>query len=128
MKVRLGSTELGFPEPSPGDAREFRAIYKPAYRKSRRATPGSVRTLSRLLEHSYCIAIVSNGQVEDQAAKAEAIGIRHLLDRIFTSEEVKHCKPDRRIFQIALEELGTFPHTTYRWAILSIAISKVQWM
>lgn len=109
MKVHLFFTELGMAEPNLEEVKEFRAIYKPAYRKNRRATPGSVETLVRLREHGCCLAIVSNGQIEDQAAKAEAIGIRHLVDRIFTSEEVGYCKPDRRIFQFAIEALGASP-------------------
>jgi FMN phosphatase YigB (HAD superfamily) len=52
------------------------------YRENRRATPGSVETLIRLREHGYYLANVTNGQIEDQAAKAEAIEIRHLVDRI----------------------------------------------
>jgi FMN phosphatase YigB (HAD superfamily) len=110
MKVQLFFTELGLPEPSPEEAREFRAIYKPAYRGNRRAIPGSVETLVRLREHGYRLAIVSNGQIEDQVAKAEAIGIRHLVDRIFTSEEAGCSKPNRRIFQFAIEALGASPH------------------
>lgn len=110
MKVQLFFTVLGLPAPSLEEAREFRAIYKPAYSGNRRATPGSVETLVRLREHGYRLAIVSNGQIEDQAAKAEAIGIRHLVDRIFTSEEAGCCKPNRRIFQFAIEALGASPH------------------
>jgi beta-phosphoglucomutase-like phosphatase (HAD superfamily) len=88
-------------------------LYKPSYRGNRRATPGSVETLVRLREHGYRLAIVSNGQIEDQAAKAKAIGIRHLVDRIFTSEEGGCCKPNRRIFQFAIEALGASPHMVH---------------
>lgn len=88
-------------------------LYKPSYRGNRRATPGSVETLVRLREHGYRLAIVSDGQIETQAAKAEAIGIRHLVDRIFTSEEGGCCKPNRRIFQFAIEALGASPHMVH---------------
>lgn len=94
------------PEPSPEEAREFRAIYKPAYRANWRATPGAVETLVRLRQHSYRLAIVSNGQIADQEAKTEAIEICHLIDCIFTSEEAGCSKPDRGIFQFAIETLG----------------------
>lgn len=113
MKVQMFFADLGLQEPSPDEVREFRATYKPAYRASRRATPGSIETLVRLRQHGYRLAIVTNGQIEDQTAKAEAIGLRHLVDRIFTSEEVGCPKPDRRIFQRALEELGASPHGTH---------------
>jgi len=113
IKIQLFFTQLGLPEPTPEEASEFRAIYKPAYRANRRATTGSIETLIRLREHGYRLAIISNGQSEDQQAKAEAIGLRPLVDRIFTSEEVGCCKPDRRIFQFAIEALGASAHMTH---------------
>ena len=109
MKVRSFFAGLGLTEPSRDEVKEFRAIYRLAYRENRRATPGSIETLVRLRERGYHLAIVSNGQIGDQTAKAEAIGIRHLVDRIFTSEEAGCCKPDRRIFQFAIEALDASP-------------------
>lgn len=113
MKIHLFFTELGFPEPSLEEVREFHAIYKQIYRENRRATPGSVETPVRLREHGYRLAIITHGQVEDQTAKAEAIGVLHLVDRIFASEEAGYCKPDPRIFQIALDAFCDSPRTTY---------------
>lgn len=112
MKVRLFFEELGLVEPDLDEVRRFRAIYKPAYRTNQRATPGSFETLVRLREHGYRLAIVANGQVEIQTSKAEAIGVRHLVDRIITSEEVGCCKPDRYIFEFAVNALGASPHST----------------
>jgi putative hydrolase of the HAD superfamily len=37
----------------------------------------------------------------------------HLIERIITSEEAGYCKPDPRIFQYAIEQLGASLHTTY---------------
>lgn len=45
------------------------------------------------------MAIITNGQIVDQEEKAEVIGVRHLMDGIFTSERVGCCKADPRIFQ-----------------------------
>ena len=105
IKVRSLFTELGLAEPSLFEVNEFRTVYKPAYRSNQRATPGSIETLLRLRENGYLLAIISNGQIEEQAAKAEVIGVRHLVDRIFTSEEAGYCKPDRHIFQLAVKAL-----------------------
>ncbi|KAH6954710.1 HAD-like domain-containing protein [Fusarium avenaceum] len=112
-KIHLFFAALDLPEPSLDEVREFRDAYKAVYRANRRATPGSIETLARLREHGYRIAIITNGQIEDQIAKAEAIGIRHLIERIITSEEAGHRKPDPRIFQYAIEQLGASLHTTY---------------
>ncbi|KAL8841173.1 MAG: hypothetical protein Q9170_001027 [Blastenia crenularia] len=109
IKVRSFSTDLGLAEPSLDEVDDFRAVYKPAYRSNRRGTLGSIETLVRRREYGYFLAIVPNGQMEDQAAKAEAFGIRRLVDRIFTSEETGCCKPDPRIFQFAVGALGTSP-------------------
>lgn len=112
-KVRLFFTDLGLEEPTVEDISHFRAIYKPAYRENRRATPGSIETLCRLREHGYPVAILTNGQIKDQEAKAEFIGVRHLVDHIITSEEAGCSKPDPRLFQLAVDALNTNPDTTY---------------
>ncbi|KAL7948348.1 HAD-like domain-containing protein [Trichoderma barbatum] len=106
QKIHLFFASLGLPKPSLDEVQEFRDAYKAVYRENRRATPGSIEALARLREHGYRIAIITNGQVEDQAAKAKAIGILHLIDRIITSEETGYRKPDRRIFQYAIEQLN----------------------
>ncbi|KAM0414557.1 hypothetical protein ACHAPT_013600 [Fusarium lateritium] len=111
-KVHLFFTALGLPEPSLDEVKKFPAVYKAVYRENRRATPRSVETLIRLREHGYRIAIITNGQIEDQREKAEAIGILYLVDRLITSEEVGYRKPDSRIFQYAIRQLGASPHTT----------------
>ncbi|KAJ4862675.1 haloacid dehalogenase-like hydrolase domain-containing protein [Trichoderma breve] len=111
QKIHLFFSSLGLPEPSLDEVQKFRGTYKAVYRKNRRATPGSIEALARLREHGYRIAIITNGQVEDQTAKAKAIGIHHLIDRIITSEEAGYRKPDRRIFQYAIEQLGASPDT-----------------
>ncbi|RYP74383.1 hypothetical protein DL771_003050 [Monosporascus sp. 5C6A] len=113
MKVQLFFTGFDLPKPTPEEVTDFRATYKPAYRENRIATPGSIETLIRLREDGYRLAIVSNGQINDQTAKAEAIGIRHLVDRIVTSEEAGYCKPDHRIFEFSIEALGASTQTTY---------------
>ncbi|UPK95832.1 hypothetical protein LCI18_006767 [Fusarium solani-melongenae] len=110
-KIHLFFTAIGLPEPSLDEAKSFRAGYKAIYRTTRRATPGSIETLLRLRKNGYRICVITNGQTEDQTAKAEAIGIRHLVDRIITSEEAGYRKPDRRIFQYAMKQLGAAPQT-----------------
>jgi HAD superfamily hydrolase (TIGR01549 family) len=73
------------------------------------ATKGSIETLTRLKELGYRIAIITNGLKEEQEDKVEAIGVRGLVDRVITSEAVGCCKPNRRIFEYVLKELGVAP-------------------
>ncbi|UKZ52774.1 hypothetical protein TrVGV298_006561 [Trichoderma virens] len=123
-KIHLFFASLGLPEPSLDEVQEFRDAYKVVYRENRRATPGSIEALARLREHGFRIAVITNGQVEDQAAKAKAIGIMHLIDRIITSEETGYRKPDCRIFQYAIEQLGASLDTT--WMIGDSADSDIK--
>jgi len=105
----LQQTYEEYLEPSLEETMQFHAIYKTAHRVNQRAMQGSVETLVRLREHGYRLAIITNGQIEDQASKAKAIGVSHLVNRIFTSEEVGCCKPDRGIFDFAVAEFGVSP-------------------
>ena len=113
MKVQLFFTQLGLPTPTDDEISQFRGVYKSAYRQNRRATKGSIETLVRLREMGYRLAIVTNGQMEDQEAKAEAIGVRQLVEHVFTSEEVGFSKPDARIFQYAMNVMGASPQETW---------------
>ncbi|RGP79432.1 had-superfamily subfamily variant 1 [Fusarium longipes] len=112
-KLKILFESLNLPEPTPQDVDAFRTIYQPVYRSSRRATSGSIETLTRLRERGFSIAILTNGQIEDQSAKAKAIGVHHLVDRIITSEEAGCPKPDRRIFRYAVDQLGGAFDKTY---------------
>ncbi|HVR60470.1 MAG TPA: HAD-IA family hydrolase [Polyangia bacterium] len=61
--------------------------------------------LERLRAAGFRLAVVSNseGTVE---AMLEAVGLRALLETVVDSAVVGVCKPDPRIFQIALDRLG----------------------
>lgn len=104
---------FGLPPPSLDEVHEFNDTFETGYRATQRATPGSIETLVRLREHGYRIAIITNGRTVDQIANANAIGILHLVDHIITSEEAGYPKPDRRIFQHAIGQLGASLYTTY---------------
>lgn len=95
QKIRLFFAALGLSEPSLKEVKEFRARYKAAYRENRRAKRGSIETLARLRERGYRIAIITNGQMEDQAAKAKAIGILHLTDRTSPPRKLGIASPIR---------------------------------
>ncbi|KAK8128958.1 hypothetical protein PG984_010066 [Apiospora sp. TS-2023a] len=112
-KVKEFFAAVGLAEPGLTEIKEFRAIYKRAYREALRATPGSIETLSRLRERGYLLAILTNGRTEDQMEKADSIGVRHLVHHLITSEEAGCAKPDPRIFHLVLDRLGTSADATY---------------
>lgn len=51
------------------------------------------------------LALVTNGYTELQSRKIEKAGIGHYFDAVLISEKVGYNKPDRRIFEMALERL-----------------------
>lgn len=108
-KIELFFAKLGFKSPSVNQIIHFLATYKRAYRGTRRATLESVETLVRLRENNYRIAIVTNGEVDDQTCKAKDIGVFHLVDAVITSEQAGSRKPAHQIFDFALHELQVTP-------------------
>ncbi|PCD44711.1 hypothetical protein AU210_000167 [Fusarium oxysporum f. sp. radicis-cucumerinum] len=112
-KVKLFFKSLGLEEPDSQHIEHFRNVYKTAYRKNRSALPGSIQTLRRLRDNGYRTAIITNGPTESQIEKVKAIGVFDLVERVITSQEVGHPKPDVRIFQYALEKLEVQPHCAY---------------
>ncbi|MCH7412886.1 YjjG family noncanonical pyrimidine nucleotidase [Belliella sp. R4-6] len=58
------------------------------------------------LKPKYPMHIITNGFNESQAKKLNASGLTPYFDLIITSETTGHKKPDARIFQYALDNLG----------------------
>lgn len=67
---------------------------------------GASRTLRVLRDRGFRLSIVSNGRVDMQLAKIEAMGISQLVDAMTISEAVGVKKPDPRIYIAAMESLG----------------------
>ncbi|MBI1929086.1 bifunctional adenosylcobinamide kinase/adenosylcobinamide-phosphate guanylyltransferase [Candidatus Poribacteria bacterium] len=70
--------------------------------------PETGAVLNRLLRAGYKLGIVSNWDESLEACCAQ-VGIRHFFDVIVASQVVGVSKPDRRIFEIALQRLGVEP-------------------
>lgn len=70
--------------------------------------PHSTETLT-YLQHEYELHIITNGFNESQAAKMASSGITSFFQLIVTSETTGHRKPDKRIFEYAMDKLKTPP-------------------
>lgn len=79
--------------------------YRDAYRASWRLVPGALELL-RALHGRVRLGVVTNNVVEEQTRKVRDLGLEPLLDAVVISEAVGVSKPDRRIFEIALERMG----------------------
>jgi HAD superfamily hydrolase (TIGR01549 family) len=68
----------------------------------------AVQTLEALRPH-FKLGLITNGPSRTQRPKIERFRLVDYLDLLIVSEEVGVAKPDPKIFQIALEQLGLAP-------------------
>lgn len=62
--------------------------------------------LSALREAGYATAILSNGSPDMLASAVEGAGLGGVFDAVISVDEVGSFKPDRRVYQRALDRLG----------------------
>lgn len=73
---------------------------------------GAVDVIHFLRSKGLKLGLITNGSVHSQHAKIDRVGIRHHFDTIVVSGEVQVKKPDRKIFEIALDRLRVEPGTS----------------
>lgn len=71
--------------------------------------PHAKETLDYLYQ-KYPLVIITNGFVDIQATKLSSSGISHYFKSVITSEQAKHKKPAKEIFEYALREHQLAPH------------------
>jgi putative hydrolase of the HAD superfamily len=86
-------------------AEEFAHFHYGHYRRLRRPVPGALALL-QALKPDYRIGIVTNNRTAEQVDKLAFLGLTPLVNALITSEDVGVPKPDPRIFQVALQQLG----------------------
>lgn len=84
-------------------AREMGAYYIAASPRQTILYPGTIEMLDTLHKH-YQMHIITNGFEEVQYIKIENSGLGKYFNKIITSERAGFKKPDRRIFEFALNE------------------------
>lgn len=89
-------------EPDADLAARTAAAYRQGYLASRREVAGAAALLTAVRQHAQ-VVIVSNNLLEEQRAKLRECGLELFVDVLVVSEEVGVSKPDRRIFEVALE-------------------------
>ncbi len=65
------------------------------------------------LKMNYKLGILSNGSSKSQHSKITSSGLEPLFDFVIVCGDYDIQKPDQRIFQIALDKLGTKAEDTY---------------
>ena len=64
------------------------------------------------LRQKYPLHIITNGFSEVQFVKMKSSGLDKYFDKMITSEEVGHKKPDKRVFDFAFEKTGAKPESS----------------
>ncbi|MCL6588782.1 MAG: HAD family hydrolase [Firmicutes bacterium] len=93
---------------SGAETKYYAGYYNHVYEKNRQAVPGAKRFLESL-KPPLIIGVVSNGLTEFQMEKIRLCEMEGLIDFTVFSEDVGVRKPNRRIFEIALEKAAASP-------------------
>ncbi len=95
---------------SVSDDREFLMLLNDRYldilARQKNLVPGAADLLDYLTAQGYRLYILSNGFAEVQSRKLESAGISGYFRRLILSDEIGVTKPDRRLFDYALQQVG----------------------
>jgi HAD superfamily hydrolase (TIGR01549 family) len=80
--------------------------YRTEYELGWRPVAGAVPLLEALKARGAVVGIVTNNVRSEQVIKLDRCGLAPYVDALITSEETGIQKPDPRIFEVALEQLG----------------------
>lgn len=86
-------------------ARELAERFPEERRKSQ-AVNADAEPVLRALRPHYALAVVTNGFSDLQREKLESARLAPFFDVVLVSAELGYCKPDPRVFEVALERLG----------------------
>lgn len=73
----------------------------------------AVDVLESIKDRGYKLGLITNGSIHSQNAKIDKVGIREYFDCIVVSDEVGIKKPDARIFQMVVNDLGVSATNTW---------------
>jgi putative hydrolase of the HAD superfamily len=85
--------------------------YLDAYKSAWRSFPDAGPCLEALRLVAR-VAVLSNGDQEQQEEKISRTGLGRFVDLVLTSDELGVAKPDPQVFELACARLGVPPHTT----------------
>lgn len=74
--------------------------------------PHAIELLDYLHDKGYKMYILSNGFMEVQQLKLQSSGIAKYFARVVLSDEIGITKPDKRLFDYALQVTNSQPHNT----------------
>jgi len=75
-----------------------------------RLFPDTISMLIYLKKKGYRLGVISNGLTIKQWEKLIRLGLYHFFDEVVTSEEAEVEKPNKEIFNLALNRMDCEPH------------------
>jgi putative hydrolase of the HAD superfamily len=90
------------------DAGELLEFYNLHYVNSAQLMESALEVLAHCRPR-YKLGLITNGRTSIQYGKIDLLALRGSFDYIAVSEEVGVKKPDRRIYELALDRLGVAP-------------------
>lgn len=85
---------------------------------------GALDILADLKCKGLKLGIITNGSVHTQNSKIDQVMLRDYFDVIIVSDEVQLKKPDKRIFELALERLNAEPQES--WYVGDHPVNDIQ--
>ncbi|NQX14954.1 HAD family hydrolase [Rathayibacter sp. VKM Ac-2857] len=96
-------------ELTPEQASAWFAAYLRHYVAAWTLHDDALPVLDRLEAAGVRIGVITNGDLEFQTSKTDAIGLTERVEHLVASGEVGVTKPDARIFQVACDRFGVAP-------------------
>lgn len=69
--------------------------------------PDTIETLQYLKDKGYCLHLITNGFEATQHSKLKSCGLQTYFTHVITSEGSNSIKPERAIFEYAVQKAGT---------------------
>ena len=86
--------------------------------------PGARDLLVALRERGYRIGMIADGRADESAVLRARHALDALFDAVAISDEVGAAKPDRRLFEAALQRLGIAPEQAGRVVMLGNRLER----
>jgi putative hydrolase of the HAD superfamily len=83
-------------------------VFEKTYRDSWRAFPDAASCLKALA--GYKLAVLTNGDLDQQKAKLQAAGLGSHFRNVFVSSDIGYAKPNRSAFLVSCARLGVEPN------------------
>lgn len=88
---------------------QVKAIVRKMHCDHGKLMPGAIETLAGVRERGFHVGLISHVDDHLLGALLESLGINGCFDSVTTAEEARVCKPDPRIFELALRKSGLEP-------------------